>query len=346
MALPKNFKKDLNIIKDTEGVEKRWEMVDNIDSNQGFLPRSISHEDMDKSFVEFIKNDLSITVEGEKVPVYIISIQRWAEFYRTWENSDEYGNLKLPFIAITRKIDVQRGTTHALNYNIPGFPTWTYVKVPVTDGIRGGYDVYKVPQPIAVDITYDVRFFCEKIRHLNVLNKKVLREFSARQRYIDVNGHPMPVLSESIGDESQVDVLESRKFYVQPYEMKLMGYLLVEEDFEVIPAINRIMLMQEITDKLSEKIIQTIIPGPPNSQTIQLILEFTDSTPFYTVVITNGATYNTVDIINVSSWSYSLNNGPNTTILPFNVVVGDRLKIFISKSNINNSAIITFNGVI
>jgi hypothetical protein len=41
----------------------------------------------------------------------------------------------------------------------------------------------------------------------------------------------MPLHLENIGDESNIDDFE--KFYIQMFEMKLLGYILDEEDFEV-----------------------------------------------------------------------------------------------------------------
>jgi hypothetical protein len=59
------------------------------------------------------------------------------------------------------------------------------------------------------------------------------------------NGHPMPLHLENIGDESNIDDFENRRFYVQMFEMKLLGYILDEEDYEVVPTINRSMLLVE-----------------------------------------------------------------------------------------------------
>ena len=49
----------------------------------------------------------------------------------------------------------------------------------------------------------------------------------------------MPVHLENVGDESNIDDFENRRFYVQPFEMALYGYILDEDDFEVVPTVNR-----------------------------------------------------------------------------------------------------------
>ena len=86
------------------------------------------------------------------------------------------------------------------------------------------------------------------MRDLNRINVKIQHTFNAIQYYIKVNGHPMPLLLENIGDESNIDDFENRRFYVQPFEIRLQGYVLDEDKFEVIPAINRALVMSEITD--------------------------------------------------------------------------------------------------
>ena len=124
------------------------------------------------------------------------------------------------------------------------------MKVPTWDGVRRGMDLYKVPQPTSVDLTYEVRIFTNKMKDLNKFNRKIQRAFQSRQCYINVNGHPMPLHLENIGDESNIEDFENRRFYVQMFEMKLLGYILDEEDFEVVPTINRSVMTMEVEDNI------------------------------------------------------------------------------------------------
>jgi hypothetical protein len=247
-ALPKGFIKNIKILKDKVGFDRRQEILDDIDDNGTFLPRGVMYEDMDKSFIEFVDKDLQLVIDGETVPVIFLTLQRWSEFSKTWQHSDKYKDIKMPFITIVRQPNPQVGNNQAGLFNIPGRRTYTYMKVPTFEGGRKGIDVYKIPQPTSVDITYEVRLFCNRMRDLNKLNIKVVQAFNAIQYYIRVNGHPMPLLLQSIGDESNIDDFENRRFYVQPYEIKLEGYVLDEDQFEVIPAINRALVMGEISE--------------------------------------------------------------------------------------------------
>ncbi len=248
MALPKGFRKNVKLLKDKVGFSRRQEILDDIDKKGTFLPRGVMYEDMDKSFIDFVDKDLELVIDGEKVPVIFLTLQRWSEFSKTWQHSDKYKNIKMPFITIVRQPNPQVGQNQAGLFNIPGRRTYTYMKVPTFEGGRKGIDVYKIPQPTSVDITYEVRLFCNKMRDLNKLNIKVQQAFNAIQYYIRVNGHPMPLLLESIGDESNIDDFENRRFYVQPFEIRLQGYILDEDQFEVIPAINRALVMGEISE--------------------------------------------------------------------------------------------------
>lgn len=250
MAMPKGYITNINIKNQKIGPERRQEILDGIADKGTFLPRGVLEEDMDQALIEFANSDkgFSISIDGEKVPVLFLTIQRWTEFSKTWQFSDKFKNIELPFITIIRKPDIQQGQNQAGLWNIPGNRTYTYMKVPTWDGARQGMDLYKVPQPTPVDMTYEIRLFTNRMKDLNKFNRIIQRAFQSRQCYINVNGHPMPLHLEAIGDESNIDDFEKRRFYVQMFDMKLLGYILDEDDYEVVPTINRTMLTTEIEE--------------------------------------------------------------------------------------------------
>lgn len=257
MGVPKGFRKNIPLSNKKVGPKRRQELLDNIDNQGTYLPRGVYYEDMDISFKEFVERDLEISINGEKVPVMFLSIQRWAEFSKTWQKADKFKNIKMPFITIVRRPDIQAGNNQAGNWNIPqGKKTYTYLKVPTWNGNVRGVDIYKIPQPTSVDITYEVRLFCNRMRDLNKLHKVVQKLFQSRQHYVSVNGHPMPILLESVGDESPIEDFENRRFYVQYFEMKMEGYILDEDDFEVVPAVNRSLVLTEILSEDDEPTIK------------------------------------------------------------------------------------------
>jgi hypothetical protein len=106
-------------------------------------------------------------------------------------------------------------------------------------------DIYKIPQPIPVDIYYEVRIFAYRQQDLNRFNTIILKHFQSRQAYTIVNGHYLPIILEDTSDESELTDLESKRFYVQLYSFMLQGFILDPEDFEVTPGISRTFTMVE-----------------------------------------------------------------------------------------------------
>lgn len=342
MGLPKNYRKDLKITPHMQGFEQRQSILDDIANKGTYLPKGILHEDMDGEMVNYITNDIDLSLAGEKVPVIFLTAQRWAEFSKTWQYSDIDKNIKLPFITIVRKPDAQQGTNYAGSFNIPGRPTFTYMKIPTWDGNRKGYDIYKIPQPISVDIMYEVRLFCNRMRDLNVMNRKMLTSFSALEKYIRVNGHPIPLILDSIGDESVISNLDERKYYVQLFTIKMMGYLLDEDDFIVTPAVSRGIQFYEISEELYRAPYQINVDNKDN--TICINITFVRGVSSVIIPIEIDATYNNLNFTNGSSVIFKVNGVTKT--IPFTVNNGDELYIKINKLDANLASDVEINGII
>ena len=165
--LPKGFKKNVKFIKQDTGLKQRQNILDDIDDKTAYLPKGVEYEDIDRTFIDFANSDLELELDGESVPVIFLTIQKWTEFSKTWEFSDKFKNIKMPFVTIVRQPDIQVGTNQAGIWNIPGHKLYTYLKVPTFEGGRKGVDTYKIPQPTSVDVTYEVRLFCNRMRDLN-----------------------------------------------------------------------------------------------------------------------------------------------------------------------------------
>ena len=331
MALPKGFRKDIKLTPDHIGTRRREEMVtEDIAKGGTYLPRGIMYEDLDKTFVEFVENDLSVSIDGEKVPVIFLTLQRWGEFARTWKFADEYKNVKLPFILVVRRPDVQVGTNQKSLWNIPGHPTYTYMKVPTWNGGRAGVDVYQIPQPTSVDITYEVRFFCEKMRNTNLFNVKIQETFKSRQYYISPNGHPMPLHLETIGDESAIDDFESRRFYAQLFEMKLLGYILNEENFKVIPSVDRSLMMVELDEVGKIPIVRVKTCNQTSTVNLNVISKQFAQTHFNITSQVSVQYFEINSILNVSNVTFKVDGVSKT--LPFNIQSGQDLEVVFDKN--------------
>jgi hypothetical protein len=325
--------KKINISNNKVGLERRQEMLGEITQNGTYLPKPIDYSDIDKATLDFINNDIDLEISGEEVPVYFMSIQKWTEFTRTWGDSDEFKDVKMPFITIVRDPDIQPGTNQDGLFNIAGFPTFTYHKVPTFNNGREGFDLYKIPQPTTSDLSYNVRFFSNRMSELNKIHNKVQRTFNSLQFYIKVHGHPMPITLESISDESRIDNIESRRYYSINFKMLVSGYILNEDDFEITPMHDRAILFFEgenngmTKPKLKKKIekgtgqIDYSILFKKNSAS-SVKLKITEDSKFIDITSKHNLDDNTQFMLNGEYVS-----------LPFNVKRNDELIINVTKLN-------------
>lgn len=250
MPLPKKIKKNIPLTESKTLLPRRYELLDKINKDGTFLPKSLLHADLDGGFLNFVKNDLQTIVTGKVVPVVdvIITTQNWAQFTETWDFQNIDKNAEPPFITIVRIPEVKFGTNPAVLYNIPNRKQYFYAQVPTWDGQRSGMDIYKIPQPVPVDITYSVKIICNRMRELNKFNQIILEKFASRQAYAEIKGHYIPIVMGNISDESVMDI-EKRKYYIQNYEFTMLGFLIDEDEFEISPAITRLLQVYEFDNK-------------------------------------------------------------------------------------------------
>ena len=231
-SIPLNYPKTL--------LPRREEIKDMITKDGTYLPKSLLHADLDRGFLDFVKEKFNIVSEGKKIPVVdiLITTQNWSQFVETWDFQNIDKNIEPPFITVIRNPEVKYGNNPAVMYNIPNRRMYYYMEVPTWDGNRKGADIYKIPQPVPADFKYTVAIICNRMRDLNTLNQRVLETFASKQAYQVINGHYIPIINDAFVDESVMD-LEKRKYYIQKYDFTMMGFLIDEEQFEVSPAISR-----------------------------------------------------------------------------------------------------------
>ena len=263
MGIPKKRKTDIQIYKQTDGTARRQELLDLITKSDTYLPDSILHDDLDRGFLDYVKNTFKVVSDGTQIPIIdkILTIQRWGEFTQNWSFSDEDNNMKLPFIATIRRPDVQFGTNPSVQRTIPDRYQIYYAAVPNWNGTTMGADIYTIPQPIPVDVTFDVTIVCSKFRDLNKFNKIILKHFASRQDYTTIKGHYIPIILDKIEYNSPIETIDGRRFYIQNYQFIMLGYLIDSEEFEVKPAINRLFTMFEFVNQnaVSKKFISKTV---------------------------------------------------------------------------------------
>ena len=342
MATPKKLLKTINLTSPKILQQRREELLEQIQKDGTYLPKGIYHADLDRGMLDFVKDDLGISVDGKKVNTVdvLITTQNWAQFTQTWNFNDLDNNISPPFVATIRKPETPYGTNQGANaYRIPGRPLFQYSLVPNFDGTRNGYDVYKIPQPIPVDITYEVKIFCNRMREINSFNKKVLEKFSSRQAYTLIKGRYIPIIMDSISDESVVE-LQKRRYYIQNYTFKMLGVLLDEEQFEVSPAVSRVLTMYDISTKTRAR---QATSSQPNENTIVGNFQFLGSNNSLIDLVSANYDYHLVKTENVSTYEVLINgNLIGNDLTYFQINTNDTLRINVTKEVPGQDATILF----
>ena len=86
MPLPKKIKKHIPLTESKTLLSRRQELVDKINKDGTFLPKSLLHADLDGGFLEFVKNELKTVIDGKVIPTIdiLITTQNWSQFTETW----------------------------------------------------------------------------------------------------------------------------------------------------------------------------------------------------------------------------------------------------------------------
>lgn len=332
MPLPKKVKKNIDLIDKKILLPRRHEIADMISEDGTYLPKSLLHADLDRGFLDFVRDELKCVVNGKTIPMIdiLVTTQNWAQFVETWDFQNLDKNVEPPFIAVVRTPEVTFGNNPSIMmYNIPNRRQYYYAKVPTWDGQRNGFDIYKIPQPVPVDIKYTVVIVCNRMRELNQFNKVSITKFASMQAYQVIKGHYIPIKAGGISDESIMD-LEKRKLYLQKYEYTLQGFLIDEDEFEVTPALTRTFQIYETETRIKKR--KQKKEEPPTPGTYNAIYNINN------LVSVKKFEFNTNLILsdseNVDSFDVYINDdyyGSDLTEIQINN--GDELRIVIVKND-------------
>jgi len=342
MALPnKKVKPYLPIKYPKTLLARRYQMADMISEDGTYLPKSLLHADLDRGFLDFVKGSLETIVEGQKIPVVdiLITSQNWSQFVETWDFQNIDKNVEPPFITTIRIPEVKYGNNPSVTYNIPNRRTYYYMQVPTWDGQRNGMNIYKIPQPVPIDIKFQVAIVCNRMREINKFNQIVNQTFASRQAYQVIKGHYIPIINDGITDESVMDV-DKRKYYIQKYDFTMMGFLMDEDDFEVSPAISRTFTMIETDLRNQVKNKRRPVSNTPK----ETIFNYQVSAVTASTIFEYTCDLNLIESTNVSSFDVYINNlyyGLDQEYIQINTK--DELKIEIVPSVISSESKLIFN---
>ena len=345
MPLPRQVKPTLPLVPKKTLSARREQLLEYINKDGTYLPKSVLHADLDRGMLDFVKGDLEVITAGKVVPMVdiIITTQNWSQYVETALFVDLDYNPSPPFITVVRSPEVKFGTNPALQYTIPNRKQFYYASVPTWNGNEQGMDIYTIPQPVPVDINYSVKIICNRMRELNELNKIIMQKFSSRQAYTFIKGQYVPIILNNISDESQMS-LESRKYYVQSYDFTMLGYLIDEDEFEVKPAIARVSQIMEI-DTSSFKQRRNKSPKNPDEFLSNFYYVVGNDTLSDVVAYTANLTW--ANSVNVESYDVYINGDYyGTDVQKIQITTNDVLRIQVVKQDNSLEANIKFDNIL
>lgn len=234
MVPRRKYKNYLNTHHTPDPIERRMNLIKGAIGKGTALPKPVVYEDIDRAFQEWVEKDLYISFEGKELPTMVLySNQRFSEYLQTWKYTDENNNVLLNFKTISREYNPSFGKDQGNNYNIPGEPYFLMARQIAHEPSGHLYYIdYKMRQPFTVDFSYKVNIISNKLEVMNTFNMMVVDKFKAKQCYLNVNGHHMPMLLETVSDESEYSISD-RQFYSQSFSITLEAYIIKPEDMIV-----------------------------------------------------------------------------------------------------------------
>lgn len=241
MSMPKKVKYELDINPPKigseylgYGLDRIEELMQATNTNSKYLPRTILLEDLDQGFFDYANSDhMKAVIDGRDVPMFFLSLDRWGELQKTWKFIDNDKNVPTPYILV-RRTDKAPGTRLGTKYLVPQLRRFRYFDVPILDEGQVIYLRFKMPEPINVDLTYEVSLFTKYRVDVNLYDELNLKNFASRQNYININGSPMPMIFESFSEANPIENIDGDRFFVSKYLIKLMGFIQDEKDFEIV----------------------------------------------------------------------------------------------------------------
>ena len=346
MPLPKTqVKPTLPLVPQKTLSARREQLLQYINKDGTYLPKSVLHADLDRGMLDFVKEDLKVVTAGKIVPMLdiLITTQNWSQYVETWKFVDLDYNPNPPFITVVRSPEVKFGTNPSLQYTIPNRKQFYYASVPTWNGNEQGMDIYTIPQPVPVDINYSVKIICNRMRELNELNKIVMQKFSSRQAYTFIKGQYVPIILNNIGDESQM-TMDARKYYVQSYDFTMLGYLIDEAEFEVKPAIARVTQLVEV-DATRLKQRRRKSPSNPNEFLTNYLYVVGNNVLSDVVAYTANLTF--LNSNNVDSYDVYINGDYfGTDVEKIQITTNDVLRIEVVKTNDTLESTIEFDNIL
>lgn len=246
MALPKRTKLTLDTnpplvgTKYLEyGMDRIEELMRLTDVKTKYLPRTMLLEDLDQGLFNYVNlGSMKCVIDNNVIPTFYLDNDRWGEFSKTWKFMDDDKNVPTPYITV-RRIDKQVGIRLGAKYRIPQPRNFRYMYIPILDGGEVINLLFKIPEPVNVDMIYEVALFTKYRVDVNLYDEQILKNFASRQEYIWIKGNPMPLLFEGFAEANPIENVDGDRFFVSKYALKIVGFIQDEKDFEIVKALRK-----------------------------------------------------------------------------------------------------------
>ena len=350
---PKKDRKPFKLKTKSQGNEVRLNYDKEILYKAPIIPKTLEYKDIDIAFKEFVNEQIDIVCDGKLIPTFtLFSNQRFSEYSQTWQHTDENNNLLMNFKTIIRDKNPKMGSNQGNKWVIPGERYYTVsIRDILDDNGSECYEVLSIKQPYTVDLLYKVTFITNKFENINDFNQKINRLFASRQCYIRPNGHYIPMILDDISDESEYNI-ENRKFYSQSCEIKVMAYIITEDDFKLEKRPKKTGLFIEGDDLINKNIIEIEeldIETPENENVklkeINLIINFNPLQMKSKFNIDTDITIQSIDTNNIRNFKLWINKTPIYTDKGFKLKEGDEVLIKINVIDENIDSSMTMNGI-
>lgn len=345
--LPKKNLKSVKINDTPYGNAERIGNTLNILKGGTEFPKAVNYEDIDISFKEFVVEDIAKQMKTALFPVYTLySNQRFSEYSQTWEHTDNDGNLIMDFITINRDSDPKSGNNQGGYWNIPGNRKYPMlIRDVLDDNGTESYEVFSMKQPFCVDLSYRINVMTITYENINRFNAIINDLFKSRQHYIRPNGHAMPIVVDSINDQTEYGV-QDKRFFVQSVTVNVMAYIINEEDYSIQRFPKRI-IVSGIGDSRRPKPTVDIEEDEGNgvrNKKLDVTMSFPPYEEYVTFTIDTDMNIETINTDNIRNYRISVNGTPYFVRKGFKAKENDEIKVKISKYDITESSTMTFNG--
>lgn len=327
--MQRQYKNSIQLKTESVGDERRYELLSDILQGGTFLPKTVVYKDIDEAFKKFVEEKLHfVSDDGKELPTMVLySNQRFSEYTQSWQYTDENKNLILNFKTVSRENNPQYGKIQNGLWNIPGDKFYLAKRQIVLDdnGSESILDL-KMKQPMAADLNYKVSIFCTKYEMINDFNILVNSLFTGRQCYIWPNEHPMPMTLEGVSDESSYQI-DDRQYYAQTYNIKVMGYVITENDYKVeeIPLKRKVEMPTSLDSNSRRKAVVEI-----DEEETEILITFPAGCKKAKFIIDTDFSVSDIELTNVRSFKIKVNES-NIIGKTFILADGDEVEVEISQ---------------